>query len=67
MLIVDRVPRPKLIAGGMISCVIILITECVLVARDPLGSHENKPALQAAVAMIFRMHSPKPLYQKTRS
>lgn len=55
MLIVDRVPRPKLIAGGMISCVIVLIVECILVARNPIGPDVNKSALKAAVAMIFCM------------
>lgn len=53
MFIVDRVPRPKLIAGGMISCVIVLIVECILVARNPIGPDVNKSALKAAVAMIF--------------
>jgi len=54
MFVVDRISRPKLIAGGMIGCVCILITECVLVARNPVGPGENKAALRAAVAMIFR-------------
>lgn len=59
MFVVDRVSRPRLIACGMIGCVCILITECVLVARDPVGPGENKAALRAAVAMVFRV-SPLP-------
>jgi len=58
MLIVDRVPRQKLIAGGMIACVIVLVIECILVARFPTGPTENKPALKAAVAFIFREWPP---------
>jgi hypothetical protein len=58
MFVVDRVSRPKLIAGGMIGCVCILITECVLVARDPVRPGENKAALRAAVAMVFCMSLP---------
>ncbi|KUJ19368.1 general substrate transporter [Mollisia scopiformis] len=53
MFVVDRVSRPKMMAGGMIGCVCILITETVLVARDKVGPGENKDALKAAVAMIF--------------
>ncbi|KAF8860443.1 MFS general substrate transporter [Acephala macrosclerotiorum] len=52
MFVVDRVSRPKMMAGGMIGCVCILITEAVLVARDKVGPKENKAALRAAVAMI---------------
>ena len=54
MFVVDRVSRPKMMAGGMIGCVAILITETILVARDKVGPGENKAALRAAVAMIFR-------------
>jgi hypothetical protein len=58
MLVVDRISRPKLMGGAMIGCVCILITECILVARDPVGPGENKAALRAAVAMVFRKHTP---------
>lgn len=54
MFIVDRVPRQKLMAGGMIACVIVLIIECILVARNPVEPGANTAALRAAVAMIFR-------------
>ncbi|KAK3316751.1 MFS transporter [Apodospora peruviana] len=53
MFIVDRVPRPKLMAGGMIACVIVLIVECILIAQNPIGPNVNTAALKAAVAMIF--------------
>ena len=56
MAICDRVPRQKLIAGGLIACVITLIIECILVARNPVvpGVKPNDAALKGAVAMIFR-------------
>lgn len=54
MFFVDRISRPMLMGSAMVGCVCILITECVLVARNPPGPGENKAALKAAVAMIFR-------------
>jgi len=67
MFIVDRVPRPKLMAGGMIACVIVLTIECILIARNPIGPDVNPAALKAAVAMIFCRSTLHPMIQKTEA
>lgn len=51
LFIVDRMPRPKLIGGGIAGCMVCLIIEAALVANF-VGS-TNTAALQAAVAMFF--------------
>lgn len=51
MLVVDRLPRPKLIAGGIAGCMVCLIIEAALVAN--FAGSTNSAALQAAVAMFF--------------
>jgi len=67
MVIVDRVPRPKLMAGGMIACVIVLTVECILIARNPIGPDVNPAALKAAVAMIFCRSTLYLMIQKTEA
>lgn len=51
LLVVDRMPRPKLIGGGIAGCMAALIIEAALVAN--YAASTNTSALQAAVAMIF--------------
>jgi len=51
LLVVDRMPRPKLIAIGLMGCSVFLILEAALV-KNFAGS-DNKPALTAAVAMLY--------------
>ena len=51
MLLVDRFPRPKYIAFGVLGCMATLIVEAALVAR--YASSSNNAALQACVAMFF--------------
>ena len=56
LIIVDLVPRPKLIACGIFGCMITLVIEATLVAiyAPNEGSLQNNPAaLKAAVAMIY--------------
>jgi hypothetical protein len=57
MFVLDRISRPKPIAGGVINRVCNLITECLLVMRYFIGTGENKAALCATVAMLFRVPS----------
>lgn len=49
--IIDRLPRPKLIGGGIAGCMVCLIVEAAIDANFQ-GSN-NIPALQAGVAMLF--------------
>ncbi|KAK0283044.1 hypothetical protein LTR91_010225 [Friedmanniomyces endolithicus] len=51
MLLVDRFPRPKYMAFGVLGCMSTLIVEAALVATY-LGTN-NKSALLACVAMFF--------------
>ncbi|KAK1810554.1 hypothetical protein LTR12_015061 [Friedmanniomyces endolithicus] len=51
MLLVDRFPRPKYMAFGVLGCMSTLIVEAALVATY-LGT-SNKSALLACVAMFF--------------
>ncbi|MCJ1366035.1 hypothetical protein MMC16_005160 [Acarospora aff. strigata] len=51
LLVVDRMPRPKLIGGGIAGCMVALIIEAALVAK--YATSTNTAALKAAVAMIF--------------
>ncbi len=51
LLVVDRMPRPKLIGGGIAGCMVALIIEAALVAN--YANSTNTAALKAAVAMIF--------------
>jgi hypothetical protein len=51
MVFVDRFPRPKYIAFGVLGCMATLIVEAALVATY-LNS-TNAAALQACVAMFF--------------
>ncbi|TKA74687.1 hypothetical protein B0A49_04268 [Cryomyces minteri] len=52
LFVVDRLPRPKLIAIGIAGCMAALIIEAALVANFAAAA-TNVPALKAAVAMIF--------------
>lgn len=49
--IIDRLPRPKLIAGALGGCMICLIIVAALIANFVPSDNEN--ALNAIVAMIF--------------
>ncbi|KAK4892734.1 hypothetical protein LTR27_008833 [Elasticomyces elasticus] len=51
MLLIDRFPRPKYMAFGVLGCMSTLIVEAALVATY-LGT-DNKSALLACVAMFF--------------
>ncbi|KAK5710892.1 hypothetical protein LTR17_018642 [Elasticomyces elasticus] len=51
MLLIDRFPRPKYMAFGVLGCMATLIVEAALVATY-LGT-DNKSALLACVAMFF--------------
>lgn len=51
MLVVDRFPRNKFIAFGVLGCMASLIVEAALVAE--FVPSDNSAALQAAVAMFF--------------
>jgi MFS family permease len=51
MLVVDRFPRNKFIAFGVLGCMATLIVEAALVAE--FVPSDNSAALQAAVAMFF--------------
>jgi sugar porter (SP) family MFS transporter len=57
LFVVDFVPRPKLIAGGIFGCMVALIVEAALVATYATSSSSiAKPdasALKAAVALIY--------------
>lgn len=57
LFIVDRVPRPKLLAIGMLSCAVCLIILAALIARYATSAESlanpNKTALRAAVAMMY--------------
>lgn len=44
-------PRPRLIAIGLLGCQTFLILEAALVAN--FAGSTNRPALQAAVAMLY--------------
>ena len=48
---VDRFPRNKYIAFGVLGCMVTLIIEAALVAN--FASSTNHAALSAAVAMFF--------------
>ncbi|RFU26009.1 hypothetical protein B7463_g10338, partial [Scytalidium lignicola] len=56
-LVIELVPRQKLIGGGIISCLACLSIEAALVATYATTTESlatpNKSALQAAAAMIF--------------
>jgi hypothetical protein len=54
--IVDRFPRNRYIAAGILACMTTLIGEAALVAE--FGSSNNKPALLAAVAMFYIFQIP---------
>jgi hypothetical protein len=54
--LVDRFPRNKYIASGILGCMTTLIVEAALVAE--FGSSNNKPALLAAVAMFYIFQVP---------
>lgn len=56
ILIVDRFPRNKYIATGILGCMVTLIIEAALVAN--FGTSNNKAALQAAVAMFYIFQIP---------
>jgi hypothetical protein len=49
--VVDRLPRPALIAGGIAGCMVMLILEAALVAS--FAGSSNTAGLKAAVAMIY--------------
>jgi hypothetical protein len=49
--VVDRLPRPALIAGGIAECMVMLILEAALVAS--FAGSSNTADLKAAVAMIY--------------
>ena len=51
MLLVDRFPRPKYMAFGVLGCMATLIVEAALVATYVTSA--NAAALQACVAMLF--------------
>lgn len=51
MLLVDRFPRPKYMAVGMLGCVATFATEAGLVAQYAGSGNEN--ALRAGIAMMF--------------
>ncbi|OAP56584.1 hypothetical protein AYL99_08696 [Fonsecaea erecta] len=51
MILVDRFPRPKYLAFGLLGCTACLIVEAALVAN--FVPSDKKVALQAAVAMFF--------------
>ena len=51
MPLVDRFPRNKYIAFGVLGCMVTLIIEAALVAN--FGTSTNQSALSAAVAMFF--------------
>lgn len=51
MLLVDRFPRPKYMAFGVLGCMSTLIIEAALVAN--FIASKNTAALQACVAMFF--------------
>lgn len=57
LVIVDLVPRPKLIACGIFGCMMILIIEATLVAVYAANGkslqNSNPAALKAVVAMIY--------------
>ncbi|KIW29427.1 uncharacterized protein PV07_05242 [Cladophialophora immunda] len=56
-LIIDRVPRPKLLSIGMMSCAACLIILAAIVSRFATSPESlakpNKAALRAAVAMMY--------------
>ncbi|KAK5046740.1 hypothetical protein LTR84_007501 [Exophiala bonariae] len=56
LLVVETMPRPRLLAGGVLGCLVCLSIEAALVAKyasaEALKS-PNKSALQAAVAMFY--------------
>jgi hypothetical protein len=49
--LVDRLPRPAIIAGGIAGCMVMLILEAALVAS--FAGSSNTAGLKAAVAMIY--------------
>lgn len=53
LLIIDRVPRHRLISIGAAVVLATLIAEAALVASYPPGPDQNKDALRAALAMLF--------------
>ncbi|KAF2642444.1 MFS transporter [Massarina eburnea CBS 473.64] len=54
--LVDRFPRNKYIATGILTCMVCLVIEAALVAN--FVPSENSAALQAAVAMFFLFQLP---------
>lgn len=54
--LVDKFPRNRYIAGGILACMVTLIIEAALVAN--FVPSNNNAALQAAVAMFFLFQVP---------
>ena len=53
LLVVDKFPRQKLIAGGTALVLATLVAEAAIVASYPPGPDQNKGALKGGLAMIY--------------